>query len=123
VVSGLVEFLRARLDEDEQAARAAAGLTVDAQGYEEVLTHLQRWGSARVLAEVEAKRRIVDLHLPTTSEYHLGKTDEDGYGTVNPVCPTCGTPDEYAVQAPCPTLRLLALPYAGHPDYRAEWAP
>lgn len=24
---------------------------------------------------------------------------------------------------PCPTLRMLALPYADHPDYRQEWRP
>jgi hypothetical protein len=24
---------------------------------------------------------------------------------------------------PCQTLRLLALPYADHPDYRPEWKP
>jgi hypothetical protein len=24
---------------------------------------------------------------------------------------------------PCDTLKLLALPYADHPDYRDEWRP
>ncbi len=32
-------------------------------------------------------------------------------------CVTCRT------QGPCVTLRLLALPYAGHPDYQPEWRP
>jgi len=62
------------------------------------------------LAEVDAKRRIIDLH------------DDVSGG-----CRTCmdaelsnDGPD--AAAWPCPTLRLLALPYADHPGYREEWA-
>jgi hypothetical protein len=55
----------------------------------------------RVLAECEAKRRIIE-GIPAPMVIHGGvgaPTSEPGI------------------------LRLLALPYANHPDYRAEWRP
>lgn len=68
--------------------------------------HIARHDPVRVLAEVEVKRRIVDEHGP--NEYGL--------------CDVCVLNDD-ARRAPCPTLRLLTLPYADHPDYRGEWRP
>jgi hypothetical protein len=59
--------------------------------------HIARWDPARVLAECEAKRRIVELH----GCYH-----------------SCRSSD-YA--GDCPTMDLVALPYASHPEYREEW--
>lgn len=55
--------------------------------------HIARHDPARVLAECEATRRIVEW---ATTEGH----EQWGVG---------------------PVLNLLALPYADHPDYRAEW--
>lgn len=83
----LVAFLRARLDEDER----------DPGG----------WSPARVLAEVDAKRRILAEH-PWRHE---------------PDWPSGRQCRQCATEHPCTTLRLLALPYAGHPDYREEWRP
>lgn len=61
----------------------------------------------RLLAECEAKRRIVEEH-----EF------EDLLGT--PVCSRCGDPRmDSATIWPCATLRALALPYVDHPDYPA----
>jgi hypothetical protein len=51
-----------------------------------------------VLAEVDAKRRILD---------------ECGWAVKN------GGGSAFVL----PVLRLLALPYADHPDYRPDWAP
>jgi hypothetical protein len=37
---------------------------------------------------------------------------------------TCATCDDWyggGQDWPCPTLRLLALPYADHPGYEPEW--
>jgi hypothetical protein len=72
--------------------------------------HIARHDPARVLREVEAKRRIIDLHAP----------HRDG------ACPTCwrvaprsSTREDF----PCPTLRLLALPYATEPGYQRAWWP
>ena len=135
----LVEFLLARIAEDESVAQEASPgpWRVDNERYAEYVSdkdglavisggrwgdeasvftdtddalHLVRWHPARVLAECEAKRRIV-------GEHHRSGVS----------CPTCSLGDEDGEvvywRDPCPTLRLLALPYADHPDYRQEWRP
>lgn len=147
-MTDLVTFLRARLDIDEQVAREAlagewrnastsshyedaagpseavftalpdAGLTVvartGARGDRAAMVnaeHIARHDPARVLAEVDAKRRIIARY---TSAVEDSAEDEDGYYDENRF--------EDARQL-VPVLRLLALPYADHPDYRPEWAP
>lgn len=62
------------------------------------------------LAEIEAKRRIIDEHLA------VGRGDVC-YSLCHEKAP--GVPQSF----PCRTLRLLALPHADHPDYREEWRP
>lgn len=107
--SELAAFLRARLDDDER----------DPGG----------WSVTRVLAEVDAKRRILSLVL---GERHT--TVEDGWYS-------CGAATEERDGGECydegrvgscdcgrdrkvdRMLRLLALPYANHPHYWPEWAP
>lgn len=70
--------------------------------------HIARHDPARVLAEVEAKRRIVDL-MAGLLDSAEGDSEVDHYGGV-------GAAED--------ALRLLALPYADrHPDYREEWSP
>jgi hypothetical protein len=69
------------------------------------------WPAARVRAEVDAKRRILARY---TSAVEDSAEDADGYYDENRF--------EDARQLR-PVLRLLALPYRGHPDYRPEWAP
>lgn len=85
-MTDLVDFLRARLWEGEEFARIA---------------HLAARHRERMLREVEAKRRILDLHQRGAF----------------PDCRECG--NDY----PCVTVRLLALMYADHPDYDEEWRP
>ncbi|GII86615.1 hypothetical protein Ssi03_46050 [Sphaerisporangium siamense] len=124
----LVAFLRARLDEDEQMARAAGGAwqyvalpdVISPAGHSLQLDddralvdvgfmeddalrpaeaqHIAHHDPARVLREVEAKRRLIEAHV-------------DHYGLVF---------DHFW---PVPVLSLLALPYADHADYREEWRP
>lgn len=65
----------------------------------------------RVLAEVDAKRRIIKRHLQRRAP------NWDYPGHIGYECAQCT--NEY----PCPTLALLALPYRDHPDYQPEWAP
>jgi hypothetical protein len=125
VIDDLVTWLRAQLDEDEQIAREAAdegdgqwrlatyqdGTTTAWHGEVEVMTsldgtdavHIRNWDPARVLAEVDAKRRILDEHLPGTDP--------------------CDAHDASLRTIECNTLRFLALPYADRPGYRPEWAP
>jgi hypothetical protein len=79
--------------------------------------HIVRWDPARVLAECEAKRQIVEEHLPTKPPWPSRM--ERG-------CLVCGTAqswDSQASEANCKTLRSLAMPYADHPDYNPDWRP
>ncbi|SEO83974.1 DUF6221 family protein [Actinacidiphila rubida] len=134
----LVAFLRARYDEDEEAARLADAVdpspwyedveegsyTNQRQGLDGVglvraadhvalwdreqsctlsmagvtATHVALHDPARVLREVEAKRRILD-------ECAWATKNGGGGAFVRPV------------------LRLLALPYSGHAGYEPDWAP
>jgi hypothetical protein len=63
----------------------------------------------RVLAECEAKRRIVELAQ--------GSVTEIAWTAIG-----CSeTTDPGDTEAPEKILRALALPYAEHPDYREGW--
>ncbi|MFJ6617597.1 DUF6221 family protein [Kitasatospora sp. NPDC091335] len=99
----LAEFLRARISDDERIVQAAAA-------------HIARHDPARALAGVAATRRILDLHTverdPRALRF-LREGPADG-----PYCTAC-----FGQYHPCETLRLLALPYQDHPDYRPDWAP
>ncbi|MGA5560350.1 DUF6221 family protein [Streptomyces platensis] len=138
----LVAFLRSRLDEDEAVARAAfagpwvrrdqvAGVhAADATperpfgsavadcrrvpggfGYGTAnADHIALHDPVRVLAEVEAKRELLTRYdEPETS----GGLPESFNRLTRQV--------QRSVLSDA--FRCLALPYAGHPDYRKEWRP
>lgn len=116
----IVEFLQARLTEKENTARQAATMagehwsklfsaTVQVDGDElmvgdsRVADHIVENDPAAVLADVEAKRQIVDMHAGD----HECPSAED----------CCGW-----WITPCPTLHLLTRPFADHPSYLQEWS-
>lgn len=90
--------------------------------------HIANWDPARVLADVDAKRKIVDAYLPSGGDPHPGLPCINYEGQ---------DPAEYFSYDSCErhiaasarllrsdyVLRLLALPYVDHPDYREEWRP
>jgi len=146
----IAEFLRARLNEAEQAAREAGadawahggGRTVSwqrgsAHGFVAFVDivpageHIARHDPARVLRDIETKRRIIAEHVPWPERGHLTGI----WAEPDPMCSVCVSMvmDEDAggnrfrdlrhEAWPCPTLRLLALPHAEHPDYQPEWRP
>lgn len=78
---------------------------------------IEMYSPARVLAEVDAKRRILDEHLQGHT-YCRTCPPLSGCAHTGP----SGWPPE-RIGYICPTIRLLALPYAGHADYREEWRP
>ncbi len=116
-----IAFLLARLAEDEAAAREAGADAMTGHRWkhapEDVYGELQRTvlaSSARILREVEAKRRVVEEHA-----LHVGYQWPDKNADY---CAACGVPDEYPPIWPCPTLRALASVYADHEDFDAGWA-
>jgi hypothetical protein len=127
----LAEFLLARIAEDQEAAKRAAfgygsawaSETDDAEDWSvvhadgkrdmvgcedgDVTRHIVRWDPARVLAECDAKRRVVNLAV--RQQRREGREFS-----------------ELARQARHERdemLRALAVVYADHPDYRDEWRP
>lgn len=94
----LAAFLTARLDGELAQTRVTFP--------ESMATWLRNW-SAHVHADVDAKRRIIEVH----SGRQLTVEPFDWHCLNG-----CGS-------WPCPTLRLLALPYADHPDYNESWRP
>ena len=119
----LVEFLLDRIAEDERGAEVlrqrdeASGITSEWLGF------LPGRGSfaARVLAECEAKRAVIELHTPVAPEpCHCGVPWSRHEGPrPRTLCGECVASDGRY----CNTMYLLALPYADHPDYREEWKP
>lgn len=117
-MNDLVAWLRAQMDEDEATAQAATKdrwipdgtrITSDADGtvarmvvpsgmYRQRMAdavHIARYDPGRVLAEVEAKRRILDW-LDDLERSYID-VDEG--------------------------RRLVGLTYADQPGYREEWRP
>lgn len=147
-MSDIVAFLRARIDEDEQAAcragdvrgtgasRAHASWSYHRERFEVAVDgvgwsiaakkigghgdpicdvdgeHIARWDPARVLAEVEAKRRIIERH---SGDHHCPQPQD-------PDWLTWIAGEETRTVYPCGDLRDLAASYADHPDYDPVWA-
>jgi len=123
----LTDFLLARIAEDEERASRTSYYWNEGP---DLLDHIETHHvdlTARVLAECEAKRRIVALHRPA-------RFIDVSIGVNSTVCLICHFANEHYPDAegiprlmqelhPCGTLRYLALPYADHPDYRREWRP
>lgn len=87
-----------------------------------------------VLADVAAKRQIVWEHGDNGVFKHDDNGDLVRAGPLGDRCTSCLLTDdplaaeagsEFAEMAPypCRTLRLLALPFAGHSQYRESWRP
>lgn len=127
----LRDFIAARLDEDEAAARVAtegpwsfvgyddSGWAVVANDEHEIVsrsgsddaTHTALHDPARVLREVAAKRRILELadeasglDMSVDLDRRVGSRDT--------------TEEPYVGDL---ILRQMAQPYAGHPDFNPEW--
>jgi len=132
-MSDLVAFLRARLDEDEAVARSSADAFRFMQGgdysgvwtcgqkshYPEVDQHIARWDPVRVLAEVAAKRAVLDLHQLIQRDHMVFDPNDESAVRPIEIIPTddCNACDGW----PCPTLLALAQPFADHPDFDPAW--
>jgi hypothetical protein len=111
-------FLLARFAEDEAAARSVWERDADVRAMVDVPECVAPYAPARVLAECEAKRRILKEHSNDYGDCATCYEGDDG-ACGDPEC--CGSPSTVMKRWPCPTVRLLALPYASHPDFNPEW--
>jgi phytoene/squalene synthetase len=93
---GVVGKARDFPGEDRRGDVVSVGVEDDGGAWWPDAQHIARHDPARVLAECDAKRRIV-------------AEADAGHG---------GYPDGVYF-----AVRALALPYADHPDYRPEWRP
>lgn len=92
---------------------------------------LECFNPARVLAECEAKRRIVELH--SIGDGGIGKNGRwnEATQTMEPrqywYCGNCDYDRDYGFVADekegCETLLLLAGVYSDHPDFDPAWEP
>ncbi|MFE9003101.1 DUF6221 family protein [Streptomyces sp. NPDC007875] len=129
-MSDIADFLRARLKEQREAViRYRDGhdgpcvnyAEQDPKHYDEhdpCSRHLEAAEASAYrdttfgLADLDAKLAIVE-------EHHSVELPDEMLDACN-TCELTGRYPEY----PCRTLRLLAQPFAGHPDHKGEeWAP
>jgi len=116
-----VDFLLARLDEIEAAAaaeRAHPGMNE----YDDDDTYNS---PARVLADVEAKRRIVERFAQGKAEWAAACEDYSDWaaGTPSRAGRATTSVSRDGLNELARVLRLLALSYADHPDYDEVWRP
>jgi hypothetical protein len=67
--------------------------------------------SAISATDRDVLNQIAECHSPEEGGGMGYRTVEGvwSYGHMDPVCRSCGTPDEYAVEWPCATRRLLDM--------------
>lgn len=114
----IIEFLLARIAEDEQRARDKGADAMTGQRWkhapEDVYQEIQGEildNARRGLAECAAKRRVVEREGERLREQWRRRSDEHRQ-----------TFDEWFRAPYGETLRDLASVYADHPDYDPEWA-
>jgi len=149
-MSEMVDWLLEQIAAEEQRAVAASAVSWEAAvpnmvhvvmdgtygrkglGYvastdhQEHADYIAAWHPVRVLAECEAKRRIVTAYQDYCTRMDAAWADYcnwvDGKPTADTAPPSSS--DDRGVKAGLEiALRLLALPYSDRPGYRAEWAP
>jgi hypothetical protein len=119
----ITEFLMARYDERESAARAAMdadpayahygdtaaeaflALAVSEGETEEAAAHFERWRPEHVLADIAAKRAIVKFADVVDGMAETIYQEFSSY------------PDEEGADL----LKILVQPYADHPDFDPAW--
>lgn len=122
-MTDIVAFLTARLDEEAERLEWILGCRNEDDDFD---GGWNLWGDfgraidlafrpARLLADIEAKRRIVERHR----NYDFPFNQDDGPGDYSwtGCCDFCHQP------WPCPDLRDVAAPYAGRPGYLESWRP
>lgn len=116
-MSDIVEFLLARIAEDEEVAQSAhdayGRMTWAGRSGAPVNELIVRFHPTRLLAECAAKRAILAIHETYT---WAGRKVTFDY------CSECQVDDGIITgPGPCTTQLALAQPYAEHPDFDPAW--
>ncbi|MEE2040073.1 DUF6221 family protein [Nocardiopsis sp. CT-R113] len=149
----IVEFIRARLDEDETAARAATPGPWEAVIHRASPEQMRRWRAGAALlggavSDVVRVEVLPAIELEGNGDGGVGSV-EDGVHIAR-WDPERGLREVAAKRAilaehengfpgldyctscryghevapwPCPTVRALAAPWSDHPDYNPQWSP
>lgn len=110
----LIAFLRARVADSRERILDLRRMTAEDRGLDEPWTPE---GHDPVMVDLDAKRRIIDVHE------HRESSPRWDPGAI--YCVVCDAEEEPMglKNGWCITLRLLALPFADHPDYNPSWRP
>ena len=135
-MSDLTAFLSARLDEDEATARGAKdspwyvedSILAVAHTWPQEAAHVARHDPARALREVEVGRKRLTLYLDAkeTLAAALKKAppDDDPAAAHSYVRERINVNQASGRFTALETsVRLDAMTYSDHPDYRQEWKP
>jgi hypothetical protein len=114
VTQGLIEFLRARYEKGEATADTVL-FPLPGQYDKDWRADDLRSHAAWMFAQIEANRRIID-HCATMIRNARVATTSNVlfFASLVPEMTAIARQAEFI-------LKTLALPYAGHPDYREEW--
>jgi hypothetical protein len=121
----LRDFLLERILEEETLAQAAIDAHATGHSWDGEddadSAHFARWNPWRVLSSCVAKRLIIAAHRDVGAG--VDRRADPARMLKAHACSTCGQYDEYAIEWPCYTLKVLALDWVEHPSYRQEWRP
>ena len=101
----IVEFLSARIAEDEAVARKLLE--------DRTTSESGRWYERRLLLECEAKRRLIGI-VEAARQTALATLVRDPFGDETEWIPQ-------ALEWTTLSLNALAVPYSDHPDFNRDW--
>lgn len=101
----IVEFLSARIAEDEAVARKLLD--------DRTTSESGKWYERRLLLECEAKRRLIGI-VEAARQTVLATLVRDPFGDDTEWIPQ-------ALEWTTLSLNALAVPYSDHPDFNRDW--
>jgi hypothetical protein len=117
MLKDVIEFLHARLSEEKALAKECVRWGVDKPGSTlegAIETSFPEDGAAQALADHYSVKFVQD---DTEAKWRMLAAWPDSFGQWN------ADQAEAARAMKLHMLKLLALPYAEHPEYRIEWKP
>ena len=125
-MTDLITFLKARLDEDEALIRHNSDGHGLCDGFPDYRTYIdgdtnaadayiEHFGPARMLREVEADRRLLDLYERAKQYRDRVFAQPEPRSISDEICAVT------QMMALEQVMRLRAAVHGNHPDYREDW--